>query len=76
VGCVIVTIGVEFMRFLESGPAVAGLQLPEMFGLTGFFLGLIIVLSMTFRPSGLMGADEIDDLWHRRRLRKAGIDIS
>lgn len=76
VGCVIVTIGVEIMRFLESGPVVAGLQLPEMFGLTGFFLGLIIVLSMTFRPSGLMGADEIDDLWHRRRLRKAGIDIS
>lgn len=75
-GCVIITVGVELMRFLESGPVVAGLQLPEMFGLTGFFLGLVIVLSMAFRPSGLLGSDEIDDLWHRRRLRKAGIEVS
>jgi branched-chain amino acid transport system permease protein len=75
-GCVIVTIGVEATRFLESGPAIAGLQVPEMFGLTGFFLGLVIVLSMAFRPSGLLGSDEIDDLWHRRRLRKAGIEVS
>jgi branched-chain amino acid transport system permease protein len=76
VGCVIVTVGVETMRFLESGPAVAGMKLPEMFGLTGFFLGLVIVLSMAFRPSGLLGADEIDDIWHRRRLRKAGVEVS
>lgn len=75
-GCVFVTVGVELMRYLESGPVVASLKLPEMFGLTGFFLGLIIVLSMTFRPSGLLGSDEIDDLWHRRRLRKAGVEAS
>jgi branched-chain amino acid transport system permease protein len=75
-GCVIVTVGVEAMRFLESGPTIAGLKLPDMFGLTGFFLGLVIVLSMAFRPSGLLGSDEIDDIWHRRRLRKAGIEIS
>lgn len=76
VGCVILTAGVEAMRFLESGPVVSGLKLPEMFGLTGFFLGAVIVLSMAFRPSGLFGSDEIDDLWHRRRLRRAGIEVS
>ncbi len=75
-GCVIVSVGVEVMRYLESGPNVAGLDLPEAFGLTGFFLGLIIVLSMTFRPSGLTGADEVDDLWHRRRLRRAGVEVA
>lgn len=75
-GCIVVTLGVEVMRFFESGPAVGGMKLPEMFGLTGFFLGAIIVLSMTFRPSGLMGSDEIDDVWHRRKLRKAGVEVS
>lgn len=75
IGCVIVTVGVEFMRYLESGPLVAGIKLPEMFGLTGFFLGLIIVVCMTFRPSGLLGDYEIDDLWHRRRLRKTGLEV-
>ncbi len=75
-GCVIVTAGVEAMRFLESGPTIVGLKLPDMFGLTGFFLGLVIVFSMAFRPSGLLGSDEIDDIWHRRRLRKAGVEIS
>ena len=75
-GCVLITVGVEAMRFLESGPLVAGLQLPEMFGLTGFFLGLIIVLTMILRPSGLVGSDEIDDLWYRRRQRKAGTEVS
>lgn len=74
-GCTIVTVGVELMRFLESGPTVAGVKLPTMFGLTGFFLGLIIVFCMTLRPSGLLGESEIDDLWHRRRLRKTGVEV-
>jgi branched-chain amino acid transport system permease protein len=75
VGCVIVTMGVEIMRFLESGPMLSGLKVPEMFGLTGFFLGLIIVFSMSLRPAGLLGENEIDDLWHRFRLRKAGAEV-
>lgn len=75
-GCIMVTVGVEIMRYLESGPTIAGTELPSMFGLTGFFLGSIIVLSMTFRPSGLMGSDEIDDVWYRRKLRKAGVEVS
>jgi branched-chain amino acid transport system permease protein len=63
------------MRFLESGPMLSGLKVPEMFGLTGFFLGLIIVFSMSLRPAGLLGENEIDDLWHRFRLRKAGAEV-
>lgn len=76
VGCLVVSLGFEVMRYFESGPALLGIQLPQMLGLTGFFLGIVIVLSMAFRPSGLMGADEIDDIWHRWRMRKAGADIS
>ncbi len=76
IGCIVVTVGLEFMRYLESGPSIAGIKLPEMFGLTGFFLGLIIVFCMTLRPSGILGENEIDDIWHRRQLRRAGIEVS
>lgn len=75
-GCVMVTVGVEVMRYLESGPTIAGMELPDMFGLTGFFLGLIIVLSMTFRPSGLMGSNEVDDVWYRRKVRKTALEVA
>lgn len=70
VGAVFVTIGVEVMRFLESGPQLAGMQLPQMFGLTGIFLGLVIVLGMAFRPEGIMGANEIDECWARKGRAK------
>lgn len=70
VGCVIVTVGTELTRMLESGVTVVGIELPEMFGLTGFFLGLVIVLSMTFRPSGILGSKEIDDFWRFSKGRE------
>lgn len=76
VGSVILTAGLEVMRFFESGPELAGMDLPEMFGLTGFFLGLVIVLSMRFWPGGIMGTDEIDDIWHRRKSGKVDMDAS
>lgn len=67
VGAVFVTMGVELMRFVESGPQLAGLQLPQMFGLTGIFLGLVIVLGMAFRPEGIMGPNEIDEITQKNR---------
>lgn len=75
VGSVVVTIGFETMRFLENGPVLAGVKLPEMFGLTGFFLGAIIVLVMTLRPEGLAGDDEIDETWRRRFRRRTGASV-
>lgn len=66
-GAIVVTIGFETMRYLENGPELAGVKLPEMFGLTGFFLGAIIVLVMTLRPEGLVGDDEVDEVWARSR---------
>ncbi|MBZ9772476.1 branched-chain amino acid ABC transporter permease [Mesorhizobium sp. CO1-1-8] len=74
-GAVVVTFGVEVMRFLENGPVLAGVKLPEMFGLTGLFLGAIIVLCMALRPGGLIGADEIDEIWRQRsRARATEVD--
>lgn len=65
-GTIVVAIGFELARGLENGPVILGVNLPEMFGLTGFFLGAVIVLSLAFRPSGLMGNDEWED--HGRRM--------
>jgi branched-chain amino acid transport system permease protein len=67
VGAIVVTLGFETMRFLENGPELLGFKLPQMFGLTGFFLGAIIVLFMALRPEGLVGDDEVDEIWKRRR---------
>lgn len=67
IGVIVVTAGFEIIRYFESSPVILGVKLPEFLGLTGFFLGLIIVLSMAFRPTGLVGTDEIDEVVRRRR---------
>ncbi|MEP9374391.1 branched-chain amino acid ABC transporter permease [Mesorhizobium sp. KR1-2] len=67
IGVIVVTAGFEIMRYFESSPVIFGVKFPEFLGLTGFFLGLIIVLSMALRPKGVVGTDEIDESWERRR---------
>ena len=71
-GSIVVAVGFEVFRSLENGPVILGIDLPEAFGLTGFFLGAVIVLSLTFRPMGLMGNDEWEDVWPALRARLAG----
>ncbi|MDX1742432.1 MAG: branched-chain amino acid ABC transporter permease [Ruegeria sp.] len=66
IGAVIVALGLEVMRYLENGPEIAGFDLPQMFGLTGFFLGAVIVLGMTFRPEGIVGPQEIEEILRGR----------
>lgn len=70
IGAIVVTFGFEVTRYLENGPTLAGVKLPEMFGLTGVFLGVTIVLCMILRPRGLVGDDEIDEIWDRRRWNR------
>ena len=76
-GTVVVTVGFEAMRWLEAAPTVLGTELPRMPGLTGFFLGAIIVLFMGLRPDGLIGIDELDEFVERylgrRRSRIEGV---
>ncbi len=72
VGCAILSIGLEAIRSLESGATVMGVKLPEMLGLSGLSLGAVIVLGMAFRPNGIMGRLELDELaagWLRRLRR-------
>jgi branched-chain amino acid transport system permease protein len=72
IGTIVVAIGFEAMRNLENGPEILGLQLPTMFGLTGFFLGAIIVFVLAFRPDGILGNDEFEDHWRAFRANRKG----
>lgn len=61
-GTLIISFGLEWVRWLETGPVVFGFDLPEALGLSGIALGSVIVLTMALRPGGIMGDREIDDL--------------
>lgn len=71
-GTIVVAVGFELVRMLENGPEFLGVQLPTMFGLTGFFLGAIIVLVLALRPDGILGNDEFEDYWRAFREHRNG----
>ena len=60
-GTFLISFGLEVMRWLETGPTLIGISLPEVLGLSGITLGAVIVLTMGFRPLGIMGDREIED---------------
>lgn len=70
-GTLLISIGLEVVRWLETGPTVAGIELPEVLGLSGLLLGTVIVGVMAFRPRGLMGNREVEDLGFPKSRRKA-----
>ena len=61
-GTFLISFGLEWVRWLETGPTVIGIDLPEVLGLSGVVLGTVIVLTMALRPGGIMGDREIEDL--------------
>lgn len=73
VGCTVISVGMELIRGVESGPEIFGVKLPELLGLSGLSLGIIIVGFMCLRPDGLMGGEEIEDV-ARRLLRKKKVE--
>jgi branched-chain amino acid transport system permease protein len=72
VGTAIIQIAIELIQMLENGLVLSGLQLPQMFGLSGLVLGVVIVLCMVLRPAGVMGTREFDDLLRARLVRRSG----
>lgn len=84
VGVVVLSVGMEMIRFVEGGPLLLGIQFPEMLGLSGLALGVIIVAFMILRPDGLMANLELDELlaqyrkmgrWLRPRALESENDI-
>jgi branched-chain amino acid transport system permease protein len=75
VGTIAIALGTELMRYLEAGPDLFGVSMPRLFGLPQLFLGVTIILVMAFRPDGLMGDREMDELLVRRRGRRAAVPV-
>ena len=61
-GTIMITFGLEGVRFMETGPVLMGVKFPEMLGLSGITLGLVIVLVMVLRNGGLVGNFEIEQI--------------
>lgn len=74
-GAVLLSLVLEFIRSIESGVTIAGVQMPQMLGLSGVALGVVIVLCMAFRPNGITGRHELDELIARllRSTRTASV---
>jgi branched-chain amino acid transport system permease protein len=60
-GTLLISIGLEVVRWLETGPDIAGVKLPQMLGLSGLLLGAVIVVVMAFLPRGMLGNREVED---------------
>ena len=61
-GTILVTMLTEVTRRFEGGVSVLGFQLPTLFGLTQVTLGAALMLAIFWRPRGIFGRHEVDEL--------------
>lgn len=68
-GTALVTIVNEILRQASSGFSVGPISFGEIFGLTQLGFGVVILITMYKRQSGLFGYQELSDLISRYRLK-------
>lgn len=68
IGVVVIGIMTELLRALERGFSIGGVTMPPMFGASQIALGLVFILIMIYRPTGIAGGREIV-LWPRASVR-------
>ena len=66
-GTILITAVTELLRHLESGIVIFGYQTPEIFGTTQIGICLVILFVMYFRPFGLLGRFEMDQLLRKKK---------
>jgi branched-chain amino acid transport system permease protein len=70
VGTVVMTIAFEVLRNVET--SAAGISaLPDLFGIAQIFVGFTLLFVMYFRPEGLLGRWELDEIFLRRFRRRS-----
>ncbi len=72
-GTLLVTGLIEILRWLEEGPQIGPFDLPQIYGLTTFALGICMILVMIKRRDGLVGFREIDELLIKRLRTSARV---
>jgi branched-chain amino acid transport system permease protein len=70
VGATAVTVLIELTRRAEEGFALGPIDVPQVFGLTQFALGLALLASLYARPEGLFGRSELDEVLFRLSVRR------
>jgi branched-chain amino acid transport system permease protein len=61
-GTVVVTIGEDIMRSIGDGPEILGIQIPQISGLSLVFLGAVVMGGMIWRPRGIVGDLEVEQI--------------
>ena len=69
-GVVLVTVLSEILRNLERGLDLGAFAIPPLYGASQIVLGIIFILIMIFRPTGLMGDSEVSLGWIVKRLQR------
>lgn len=62
VGAGLIVLVTEFFSRVEQGMTIGGITLPRISGTVQFVIALLIILALIWRPEGLIGRREVEDL--------------
>lgn len=70
-GALVLTLIRELLKPLESGFDIAGLRVPQLYGLSQILLAIVLLLILKFRPKGLLTQLPVSRLhqWARGLIR-------
>ena len=69
VGAMVVVVITELLSRVEQGVVIGSFELPRITGTVQFALAALIIVALVWRPDGLVGRREAEDLWPRLRTR-------
>jgi len=59
VGCAVITIVSELMRYPERGMVIGSIHIPELYGAVQLTIAVLILATLILRPSGILGSKEL-----------------